>query len=82
MADSLDALVRAVLTSGGALVRPVARLMTLVENAPHRLPELFRAVRSVAGKDADADLNSALARLQPRLLRRGSPGLLVPARAR
>jgi LAO/AO transport system kinase len=46
MSSSLASLVLAVSSGDGGAVRPAARLMSLLSDEPHRLPELFQAVRA------------------------------------
>ena len=76
MRETLDQLVRALVASGGRSIRPAARLMTLLEDEPERLPELFRAVSAMGGLEAGGRGTAALSRLQPRLLVgvTGAPG--------
>ena len=76
MAKSISELVGEVVASGGSAVRAAARLMSLVEDEPHRLPELFQAAGRLPEAVRDGGSRPSWARLQPRLLVgiTGAPG--------
>lgn len=71
MAETVGELVRALLSGERASPRLAARLMTLLENEPQRLPELFQAVAA-----DDRFCQAPLDRLMPRLVLgiTGAPG--------
>ena len=64
-------LVRAISVDGPGMTRAAARLMTRLENEPHRLPELYQAVAEL-----DGSRQAPLARLMPRVVLgiTGAPG--------
>jgi LAO/AO transport system kinase len=51
MSTSIADLVRAATSGGPAAARPAARLMSVLADAPHRLPEVFNAIVALGGDD-------------------------------
>ena len=69
MPAPISDLVRAALDAGAGAPRPAARLMSLLADQPHRLPEVYQAA---AGLDADAASRLTLPRLLVGIT--GAPG--------
>jgi LAO/AO transport system kinase len=69
MSNTIPSLVRAAAGAGPGAIRPAARLMSLLSDEPHRLPEVFQAAAAL-----DADRAGRL--MLPRLLVgiTGAPG--------
>jgi LAO/AO transport system ATPase len=69
MSTPITALVRAAIDAGTGAIRPAARLMSLLADQPHRLPEVYQAA---AGLDGEAAGRLTLPRLLVGIT--GAPG--------
>jgi LAO/AO transport system kinase len=69
MPTPITVLVRAAIGAGTGVIRPAARLMSLLADQPHRLPEVYQAV---AGLDGEAAGRLTLPRLLVGIT--GAPG--------
>ena len=69
MLTPISDLVRAAVDAGTGATRPAARLMSLLADQPHRLPEVYQAA---AGLDEDAASRLTLPRLLVGIT--GAPG--------